>query len=380
MSGTEKEESKPSSSQNDFVIRDGFPALRNPADGSPSLNENEPIPRHEVWAEDHALEFRNLDDWWNDCAAVFTARTREDDQAYSAGTTYFLPCVMKPRCALEELVKSIFDKHTEHLEEGVIVREQSGAEWWTLIMDEDDTLEVNTEEDESDEVGMHFDADYGLEDQAPGLFLHPRVATVTYLSDFGAPTVVFDRKSPSMDDREMKQLEGDISKCWVSHPVIGKHLCFDGRLLHGAPCTFFPSIEHEEDREAKRIKLSRRRVTLLVNVWINHCPLDAEPLEDDICEKLASASKEGSQLFVWKKLDMSKPSSMKSSKLSVDKEDPAGEEEVVIGNRIVCIDYRSSMKALHKASRESRFTEIEVAKGALSIRVGEEVQSDDDEE
>lgn len=44
--------------------------------------------------------------------------------------------------------------------------------------------EEEEDDEEEDQVGWHYDADYGLEDQAPGLLLHPRVATVTYLSNF----------------------------------------------------------------------------------------------------------------------------------------------------------------------------------------------------
>lgn len=45
----------------------------------------------------------------------------------------------------------------------------------------------------ADEVGLHFDADYVLEDLLPvGQLVHPHIATVTYLSDEGAPTLVLN--------------------------------------------------------------------------------------------------------------------------------------------------------------------------------------------
>jgi hypothetical protein len=36
--------------------------------------------------------------------------------------------------------------------------------------------------DESDDIGMHFDKDYDLEEAA--LNIHPHVATVTYLTNY----------------------------------------------------------------------------------------------------------------------------------------------------------------------------------------------------
>ena len=47
----------------------------------------------------------------------------------------------------------------------------------------------------------------------------------------------------------------------------GKHISFDGQKLHGAPCN--PPLLAGDSRE------SAQRVTLLVNVWINHLPLSA---------------------------------------------------------------------------------------------------------
>jgi hypothetical protein len=76
------------------------------------------------------------------------------------------------------------------------------------------------EEDEGDEVCFHFDADHGLEDQAPNLLLHPRLATVTYLTDFGAPSGVDVRSNPP--DVSENIAGGDIRKGW-SHQTWKAH-------------------------------------------------------------------------------------------------------------------------------------------------------------
>mmetsp|Transcript_7773 Transcript_7773/g.21681 ORF Transcript_7773/g.21681 Transcript_7773/m.21681 type:complete len:465 (+) Transcript_7773:78-1472(+) len=433
-----------SSSPNDFVIRDGFPALRLPRNGGddndtsktmsaavnsviptttttpPWIQGEEPLPRHDFWGHEHCFEFQNVEKLWDDCRAVFSARTRDDDAAYSQGITYYLPSQMKPRCALEAMVQTIFQQHTLSLEEGCMIPEQSGAEWWTLVLDEAEDEAQPTvkqqpssepngnneeeEEVEGDEVGLHFDADYGLEDQAPNLLLHPRVATVTYLTATGAPTIVLDRRSPPPSDVEKKSLQGPVSKAWLSHPKLGKHIAFDGRLLHGAPATFFPSAtpkRTEDEPPSKRAKQQpacSQRITLLVNVWVNHCPMDAEPLDDEICQQLtpfeedkkeddtaAAKTKETTtkkSIFEWTKADLGVATKMTKVPLHSSQDDPAGEEEVVVCSRLVSIKYNPTMEALHKASNDAAcaggFALLDLQKSSIIIEVGEEVQEDEE--
>ncbi|GKY94024.1 hypothetical protein MPSEU_000369200 [Mayamaea pseudoterrestris] len=381
---------------NDFVHRDGFPALRlskkeNKNDEDNDANDETPetsvwnthddeaIPRHAFWACPDALQVKTIDKLRQDCRTVFTARAKDDGQAYSAGITYFCPSLMPPRCALEALALDIFRMHTQHLADDVMVPEQSGAEWWTLVMDDDkdehddkkkendsDDVPSNDEDDESDEVGLHFDADYGLEEQASGLLLHPRLATVTYLSDYGAPTVVFDKRSPTVKDVNKSSLQGDITKGWLSSPSVGKHIAFDGRLLHGAPATFFPGatldgnvMASEDGPPIKKQKMDRVRYTFLVNIWINHCPLDAEPLEDSIVEQLTPVHVANKPLYIWKSnLPAALENSYACTNVKLNKhgndEEPAGEEEFVLCDRLLTVKYNSTMEDLHKVATIAR--------------------------
>lgn len=413
------------SNSNDFVIRDGFAALRLPNNGQPWIDGPEPIPRFSFWACEEALVFQNeqtLQQLQADCETVFTARTKEQDQPYSLGVTYFCPCQMKPRCALEALVLDIFQKYTEKLPKGTFVPEQSGAEWWTLVLDEDDGNgkkqtrdngndgdgngdgEDEDDEDESDEVGMHFDADYGLEDQAPNLLLHPRWGTVTYFSDCGAPTLVLNQRSPPPDDVEKKTLQRDVDKGWLSHPKTGKHIAFDGRLLHGAPATFFPGRTVTDDKTgegqdtkeppSKKLKLEQKmapnkRYTLLVNIWLNHCPLDAELLEEEFLEKLVTpwqvdnyGDDESNKTVGFNWNESFSPANKDSdpfekATLVISESDPAGEEEVVICNHLVTIKYGATMKKLHEVTNKGSLVELEFGRGALSLDVGDMVQEED---
>lgn len=397
-----KQETKKS---NDFVIRDGFPALRNEK-GEPQIDEVDPLPRAPFSSYTSALA--SLDEACHaslleDCAMVFSARTKSDAAAYSAGCTYFAPAAMKPRCAIEALALRVFHEHTKDLPKGCFLPEQSGAEWWTLVLNADppkDSQDDTDDNEDHDEVGMHFDADYGLEDQAPGLLLHPRIATITYLSNIGAPTLVLDRKSPPPN--AVEELGGEIRRGWLSAPRMGKHVAFDGRLLHGAPATFFPGVDPSsaEERPHKKQKLEHggesavtvptaaaitlsnepqqsQRVTFLVNVWLNHCPMDAELLDDDIIDQLKTAPD-----TVWG-LSIDKPDDLAKKSLGVCTRDPAGEEETVICGRIVTLFYNEKMGRQHDVSHstscERISLELEFTAGSLRLEVGGPAPENEDD-
>ena len=86
----------------------------------------------------------------NDCRHAFTAQAK-DDTVYSAGSTFFIKADTKPSCMLEALAMKVFRFHTRGAK---FDPRKSGAEWWTLCIDQ------------RDDVSVHWDRDYGLEDQA----------------------------------------------------------------------------------------------------------------------------------------------------------------------------------------------------------------------
>lgn len=433
---TDSKEDSPES--HDLVIRDGFPALHLPGGRHrPNIDDPEALPRHLVWACDTALQFDNelhYKSLIEDCETVFSARTRDDQQNYSAGATFFLPMEMKPRCALEALVLSIFQKHTSALDPTTYHPAQSGVEWWTLVLDDENdfhnrntarniceaidtnTYEKNKQEEEKeeeedsdtvDEVGWHFDADYGLEDQAPNLLLHPRLATVTYLTNHGAPTVVLDVKSPPPQNKTKSSLGGDVCTAWVSTPKKGKHLAFDGRLLHGAPSTYFPSVETTTiEPPTKKSKTSsdlldkntsfRKRITLLANIWLNHCPLDAEPLDDELLELLHTPWPEidtSVELapFSWNDHDnrafqLNTPTDFHQISLSTvvcgDPRAGAGTQYVALCGRSIEFIYGAAMEDFHHTSTIAATTDKAIVKlvlgtRILSIFVGPELEEED---
>lgn len=477
-------------SSNDLIIDDGFPALS--TFRLPTTIEEPPLSKKDIattktsdtvsaddekaGAKESALiprysfasfpsMFKNSNGNSNseaikmlveDCGLAFTARSKEESDAYSSGSTFFVPSVMKPRCKLEALALDIFHTHTSHLTPGKHYNPaQSGAEWWTLLLESnhqdyddesDDDDDDDGSEQEEDEVGMHFDADYGLEEQMEGYMIHPRLATVTYFSNVGVPTLVLDQKSPPPTDMKRDTLNGNIQKGWLSYPQFGKHIAFDGRLLHGAPGTFFPpfnsipptsSTEDENsEAETKRRKLEdgnsvavansitsntitgkseEKRVTFMVNIWLNHCPIDAEIMEDELCVKMKTPfdtkmsavvkENENNKIEVSKKrgnlkrgddeedilssLEWKRESKVgdeletKELMTSPDESLCAGEEVHVMCNHEVTMTFRSPKETLHKVAKqvaelESKSAAIIFKENALSLKVGKEVVDEEE--
>ena len=212
-----------------------------------------------------------------DCEAAHTAKTtkKKKNSAYSSGSTFWIGAGEAPRCALEALALETFRLATEEAlaatsgeDEGAgeaarYDPTRSGAEWWTQVIDD------------RDEIGWHWDKDYALEQS--GVNVHPQLGTVTYFCDRGAPTVIVDRPTHVQYDEESGDVGslGTVSECAVSWPRWGKQITFDGKFLHGAPLAF-----------AARERESGKRVTFLVNIWLNHKPVTADPLTDEELESM----------------------------------------------------------------------------------------------
>ena len=203
--------------------------------------------------------------------------------------TFWMPETEVASCWMEQLAQQVFQHHTKDVSHHPT---SSGAEWWVQIrpsppsMGRYALLAEEDDEDSKSSITFHWDKDEDLRILAGGnLYVHPHISTVTYLSCIGAPTVI-------MEDFRVDNVTGDWvvpeqqPQAVVSWPRTGKHLSFDGRFLHAAPREF---IEDEvwkeqikipdgpEDEAAKKL-LSRRhrRVTFLVNIWLNYKPFNTD--------------------------------------------------------------------------------------------------------
>lgn len=183
--------------------------------------------------------------------------------------TFWLSAKDEPRCLLERFAKDIFMYHTKKLKD-IVDSSNCGCEWWVQFRPTTNSNRINSGSREAQRgIEFHWDKDEALRDAA-GVFVHPHLSTVTYLTDGGAPTIVFDDSIPdeALIDREMKN-------SFISWPRRGKHLVFDGRFLHGAPSDLLS--------EKETVNL---RVTFLVNIWLHHKPLGIESFPEGVLRQL----------------------------------------------------------------------------------------------
>ena len=162
-----------------------------------------------------------------------------------------------------------------------------GAEWWVQVKPEGSTKTP---------VDLHYDKDEALA-EAFCLGSFPTLSTVTYLTGSGsnqqtfkdggcqggmdeAPTVVFPHTYHDDEDQP-------IHAMLLSRPVRGKHIVFDGRLLHGAPG--HPGLRPAYNNGAE----DKLRVTFLVNIWRTGRPAGVHVLPKSIRSKLQTVRYEG---------------------------------------------------------------------------------------
>ena len=104
---------------------------------------------------------------------------------------------------------------------------------------------------------------------------HPTTCTVTYLSACGAPDVIFESRT-----EDETRCDGP-DRSYVSYPVAGKHIAYDGALLHGCPAEI--SSERLLGKEA-----DEPRVALMVNCWPRADPTGLERLADSTVAEMSN--------------------------------------------------------------------------------------------
>ena len=222
----------------------------------------------------------------------------------------------RPRCYLEKMALEIFHHHVPPSVAYYYDPETSGAEWWVQIRPSPPTGRYsmhassgadasNNEEDDMTKSGIsfHWDKDEEFRLLTGGsMYIHPHLSTVTYLTDFGAPTMVLSKRVDPLsgsyitdvsDDGNVSNVEG-----FVSFPKQGKHLSFDGRYLHAAPSDLlmdglfkqqcsFNEPGCIDKKELKVLERRHRRVSFLVNIWLNYKPFNVNEFPDTLISNLS---------------------------------------------------------------------------------------------
>lgn len=191
---------------------------------------------------------------------------------------------------LEALALEIYHYHADRL--GLVLDDNGShvvVEYWGQHLDGG----------EGEGIPLHFDKNEDLYRKTSQV-ANPYLSTVTYLTGGDAsdgrslPTIVFDPSmstrpsdyNPRNQDRSATyshtQADGDggglVSSdgdgavlALVSYPKAGKHLSFDGELLHGVPSELRMSAA-TGGRSGEP-----ERITFLVNIWLHRHPKSSTP-------------------------------------------------------------------------------------------------------
>ena len=166
--------------------------------------------------------------------------------------TFWLPTAdppPTPRNAIEEAVLrlskyAVKDMYSHRAHEKIV-----GAEWWVQVRAGTET------------IGFHYDKDEAMA-SLHSTMKHPLISTVTYLSDLGAPTLIFNQTTDGNNETPDIPAVG-----YISYPQPNRHITFSGDLQHGVLGS-----------ASKSGRGGAGRVTLLINWW------EVMPLEPNTME------------------------------------------------------------------------------------------------
>jgi len=193
-----------------------------------------------------------------DCLVFHKHETNERARAsagggayvHGKGGTYWRPLFnaqgefLRPRFHIEAAIQLLYEmdigKKTPH-------PRVSGGELWVQ------------KRDLNEDIGFHHDKDEAMA-SLKSTMKFPEVSTVTYMTDKGAPTVIFNQTTP--DGMARSPLHG-----FISYPAKNRHLRFQGNLQHGVPAFLAPELQ--EGTIMKLRGSGRERITFLVNWWKN---------------------------------------------------------------------------------------------------------------
>jgi hypothetical protein len=219
---------------------------------------------------------------------------------------------------LELLAWKIYQCHLETYSDTLFNatdNDGGGAEWWVQVKP------LENPSPSTCGIDLHYDKDEALAESF-GLASFPALSTVTYLigtSPNAPPTVVLDHTYTQGEEEVMSQL-------LVSRPRAGKHLVFDGRLLHGAP--YHPDLQplettntHVNDKEECKL-----RVTFLVNIWNDRRPANVQILDDQIRQSMLVGLPQGIDSPLVDSLQMNKVG-ISTATLQTEHDLPEGRQE-----------------------------------------------------
>ena len=172
-----------------------------------------------------------------------------------------------PRFALEEIVQQIckLDFPNESYKKHGII----GREWRSQVRQP------------NEDIVFHFDKDEGRATKDK-IFKFPYIGTVTYLTECGGPTMVFDHRTTERNNSYSPKKPKDG---FISMPAIGKHIKFDGELFHGVMGAM------------NSVTKENTRITFLINYW-QYKPIEPNCVLFPYDNKMNQFSEEQRDLFL----------------------------------------------------------------------------------
>ena len=209
-----------------------------------------------------------LVDLQSDCARLVLEGSR----------TQWLDEFDSPACALEQLALSILRSHRPSLQAKGMA--PCGVEWW---------VQHRRSNSARPSIGLHWDTDEEWKAKT-GEHVPPFLSTVTYLGGCGAPTLILPLAADA-HGRGVRPPSSSNCGAFVSYPRAGKHIAFDGRLLHGAPhelaaCTALEEERHSTAPHRPSDGAPYVRTTILANIWCGHRPAGRERLSTALAKRL----------------------------------------------------------------------------------------------
>mmetsp|Transcript_31824 Transcript_31824/g.85000 ORF Transcript_31824/g.85000 Transcript_31824/m.85000 type:complete len:446 (-) Transcript_31824:44-1381(-) len=169
--------------------------------------------------------------------------------------SFFISATATPSTLLEGFALEVFRFHVKQLgwAAGALSGDmpKAGAEYWVQHRGVSDDVALDT-------INWHFDKDEELLESC-GIFAHPLIATATYLTNHGAPFVAVSAPivQPGTDGSTLEPIGEE--EVFFALPAVGRHVAFDGRLVHGCPSELTTS--------------PGERISILVNIWLGHHPV-----------------------------------------------------------------------------------------------------------
>jgi len=195
---------------------------------------------------------------------------RQEAHSLSPASCWVSADAATEKGTLAAFAQDVFWFHARRLGMACSSSSTAGAEYWVqCVATAAPRQHGDTHAEEAEAIPWHCDKDEA-QLKATGVLRHPAVATVTYLTSGGVPTVVFGER-----------------QTLVSFPREGNHLAFVGNLLHGCPCDLDIAGRGTVSGGGPAWGL---RTTLLVNLWPASPPDRSTFLEVQLPSSAASTA------------------------------------------------------------------------------------------